>query len=172
MCHLPYSGLQRQHVPMQNNQQELFIGQVFLTKFAGFDWLDTNFGCHAPCQFELLCVSYNATGEELLSVERSTGPFVLIWSGLAGVRFWCVEMVRDAIMTSYESCSLEEKQLTLPICMVDGPCFTFWITLKTPYIILPPLFDVLMCCSPAPGCATALLPSLPMAFTVVVLPHR
>lgn len=38
-----------------------------------------------------VCVSYNATGEELLSVQRSTGPFVLIWLGLAGVKFWCLE---------------------------------------------------------------------------------
>lgn len=75
-------------------------------------------------------VSYKATGEELLSVQRSTDPFVLIWSGLAGVKFWRVEMVRDAVMTSYEIRSFEEKQLTLPIFMVGGSCFTFWIILK------------------------------------------
>lgn len=94
---------------------------------------------------------------------------MLIWLGLAGVRFWCAGMVRDAITTRYESRSFEEKQLNLPICMVDG---TFWITLKFFILSFHADFDVLMCCSPAPGCATTLLPSLPMAFTVVVLPHR
>lgn len=129
MCRLPCSGLQDQHVPMQSNQQQVFIGQV-LKRFAGFGCFVMHFGCHAPYQFELLYVSLIMPLEKSICLQRSTDLFVLIWLGLAGVSSWRVEMVRDAIVTSYKSCSFKEKQLALSICVVDGQCFAFWITLK------------------------------------------